>query len=70
MSLYASVPLIGDERCPGLNMAGIAEDTQPYIENVVRQMDKDGTLPPFVKRGNSRAGEGIYSGGGLPQASR
>ncbi|MGI8335232.1 polymorphic toxin-type HINT domain-containing protein [Actinomadura scrupuli] len=53
--------------CPHLRMDGIPEDAHPYIENVVRQMDEDGTLPPGVRQGKSKIGDGIYGGEGLPQ---
>jgi hypothetical protein len=51
--------------CPHLNFDGVPDGAQPYIENVVRQMDADGTLPPGVRQGGSRTGQGIYSGEGL-----
>jgi hypothetical protein len=44
------------------------ESLRPYAENVVRQMDIDGTLPPGVRQGGSRTGPGIYGGAGLPPA--
>ncbi|WP_246002748.1 polymorphic toxin-type HINT domain-containing protein [Allorhizocola rhizosphaerae] len=40
--------------CPHLNMNGVPDDLHPYIENVVRQMDIDGTLPPGVRLCNER----------------
>jgi hypothetical protein len=52
--------------CPHLDLGGVPEDLRPFAENVIRQVDKDGTLPPGVQQGGTRKKRGVYGGEGLP----
>lgn len=49
-----------------LALDDVPENLRPQVEQVVGQMDHDGTLPEGVQRGGSQTGEGIYGGEGLP----
>ncbi|MGC5012807.1 polymorphic toxin-type HINT domain-containing protein [Streptosporangium sp. DT93] len=55
--------------CPHVNYDGVPEHLRPAAENVIRSIDKDGTLPPGVRQGGTRKKPGIYGGEGLPPAS-
>ena len=55
--------------CPHVDLSGVPEDLQPAAENVIRDVENGGTLPPGVKQGGSRGKVGIYGGEGLPPAS-
>jgi RHS repeat-associated protein len=55
--------------CPHLDLSGVEEDAQPYVENVIHSMDTAYSPPSGVRQGGSRSGQGIYAGGGLPRES-
>ncbi|MFE2865810.1 ribonuclease domain-containing protein, partial [Embleya sp. NPDC059259] len=54
--------------CPHVNLDGVPEDLRSDAAKVITSMDKDGSLPPGVKRGGTKGKPGIYGGEGLPPA--